>query len=635
MKDNTQQLLVNKCNFGQQCDEQTGQCFCPPYVEGTTCDKCVNYAFGYDPLIGCQKCDCDLQGTEGASLQCDPNSGQCLCRESVGGRQCDRCLPGFYGFPHCYECRCNTAGTTEKICDPVNAQCICKDNVAGDACDTCKIGTFDLSAKNPKGCINCFCFGITDRCQSSMLPVSISAVDMSAFTSDDDSGILTIEDDMVIYNASEQPKNSVYLNVPITRGADYTTSYGLTLYFQLSTQPHDGELRMNTDADVRLYGNNMTVEFWASEQPVDPRQAFDVKLRLIPVRHENFMSSGQPVTREEFMMLLHSMQNIALKISYYNGPRSAKLIEFGLEVSNERFPASVIRASSVEKCLCPSPYSGSSCQHCAPGYYRVEGGSYLGACVLCECNGHSGSCDPYSGVCYDCQHNTYGDHCQFCKEGYYGVATDGGPYSCMPCQCPFSPTNNFAIACEVSEYGQLLSCNCKTGYIGERCERCAAGFFGDPQRSGGTCERCDCNNNNNLTDWRACHPITGDCYLCERNTDGRNCELFYGDAIVVKNCTECSCDKCGSEYCSNNDGGCVCKRNVEGTNCDRCMITGAFRDAQGVILVVVALHRRQHSVMLKLLSALAVLELRDYSVNAVNMDFGTTENMDVKKSNNT
>lgn len=48
------------------------------------------------------------------------------CRESVGGRRCDRCLAGFYGFPHCYGCRCNVAGTTEEICDASTAQCTCK-----------------------------------------------------------------------------------------------------------------------------------------------------------------------------------------------------------------------------------------------------------------------------------------------------------------------------------------------------------------------------------------------------------------------------------------------------------------------------------------------------------------------------
>ncbi|VDM61018.1 unnamed protein product [Angiostrongylus costaricensis] len=516
---NYPECIKCRCNFGQQCDEQTGQCFCPPFVEGTTCDKCVGYAFGYDPLIGCQKCGCDLQGSEGGSLQCDPNSGQCLCRESIGGRQCDRCLPGFYSFPRCYACRCNEAGTTEEICDATSAQCSCKENVGGARCDICRAGSFDLSAENPKGCTDCFCFGVTDQCQSSMFPVTISAVDMAAFTSSDPTGTLTVEDDTLTYKGSQDSPTNVYLDAPINHLADYTTSYGLMLYFRLSTQPNEEQVKLNTEADVRLYGNNVTVEFWAPEQPVDPKQPFNVKVKLVP---ENFLSSsGQPISREDFMMLLHSLQNISLKVSYYNKPRSAQLIEFGLEISNETFPASIIQASSVEQCICPAPYSGPSCQHCASGFYRVKTATYLGACVACECNGHSGSCNPDTGVCYDCQHNTYGDHCEFCKEGYYGAATDGSPYSCMPCQCPFSPTNNFATGCEV----WVHFCCCLSIYVSKRFCRCAAGFFGDPQRPSGSCEPCDCNDNNNLTDWRACHPNTGDCYLCEWNTDGRKCEL--------------------------------------------------------------------------------------------------------------
>ncbi|VDO27999.1 unnamed protein product [Haemonchus placei] len=566
---NYPECIKCKCSVGQQCDEQTGQCFCPPHVEGTSCDKCVSYAFGYDPLIGCQKCGCHIQGSEGASLQCDPNSGQCLCRESIGGRQCDRCLAGFYGFPHCYSCRCNAAGTTEEICDPSTAQCTCKENVGGAGCDTCKSGTFDLSPDNPKGCINCFCFGTTDQCRSSMFPVSISSVDMSMFTTNDPSGVLDFENDIVTYTATDNSTASVYFNVPIEHGADYTTSYGLLLYFQLSVQPRDEHPRMSTDADVRLYGNNMTAEFWAPEQPADPREAFNVRVKLVP---ENFLSaSGQPITRNDLMMILHSLQNITLKASYYSNPSEAQLIDFGLE----HFPLSAIKASSVEQCVCPAPYTGASCQHCAPGYYRVQSGSFLGACVPCECNGHSGSCDPDTGVCFDCQHSTHGDHCELCEEGHYGDATDGSPYSCMPCQCPFSPTNNFATGCQVSEYGQLLSCDCKPGYAGDRCDRCDAGYFGEPQRPGGSCQPCDCNGNNNLTDSRACHPVTGDCYLCERNTDGRKCEYcaqwYYGDAVAAKNCTACTCDQCGSAMCDNQVGECQCKPNVEGLNCDRCI----------------------------------------------------------------
>lgn len=47
---------------------------------------------------------------------------------------------------------------------------------------------------------------------------------------------------------------------------------------------------------------------------------------------------------------------------------------------------------------------------------------------------------------------------------------------------------------------------------------------------------------------------------------------FHGDAITAKNCTACSCDQCGSTVCDNRAGNCECKPNVEGSNCDRCMV---------------------------------------------------------------
>ncbi|CAI4221509.1 unnamed protein product [Auanema sp. JU1783] len=561
-----------KCGEGQLCDEHTGQCYCPPHVEGETCGSCVGNAFGYDRLIGCELCGCHPQGSESGSLQCDSLNGQCLCRESVGGRVCDRCLAGFYAFPQCYECRCNKAGTTQEICDPKTATCQCKDNVYGPGCDTCKAGTFHLTSDNPLGCIDCFCFGITGQCRSSMFPVVFENIDLAGFITTDLTGQVSTSDDVITYTSSETSE-STYFIVPIINGNDYTTSFGLMLSAKLSVTPRNPNNRaISTTADIRLYGNNITAEFWQEEQPSNPEQTFAVRARLVP---ENFMYNGErPITREELMMLLNDLQNITIKASYFEETASATLLEFALEKSvNDHTVDSVVRASSVEQCNCPAPYTGPSCQQCATGYYRVEG-NYLGACVPCDCNGHSGSCDSLTGKCFDCEDNTHGDHCELCNEGHYGDATTGSPYACMPCQCPYAPDNNFATTCQVSEYGELLSCNCKPGYTGERCDRCSAGYFGEPNRPGGSCQPCNCNGNNNLTDFGSCHPVSGDCFNCEKHTVGRRCEWcepwFYGDAVSDKNCASCSCDQCGSNRCDNQSGNCTCKPNVEGENCNRC-----------------------------------------------------------------
>ena len=63
----------------------------------------------------------------------------------------------------------------------------------------------------------------------------------------------------------------------------------------------------------------------------------------------------------------------------------------------------------MEDCSCPDEYEGQFCQQCAVGFTRVipNGGPYV-ACLTCMCNGHSDTCDPETGVCHDCQHNTAG-----------------------------------------------------------------------------------------------------------------------------------------------------------------------------------------------------------------------------------
>ena len=44
--------------------------------------------------------------------------------------------------------------------------CECKENVEGARCETCKEGFFNLDSNNPQGCTPCFCFGVTDTCES-------------------------------------------------------------------------------------------------------------------------------------------------------------------------------------------------------------------------------------------------------------------------------------------------------------------------------------------------------------------------------------------------------------------------------------------------------------------------------------
>lgn len=180
-----------------------------------------------------------------------------------------------------------------------------------------------------------------------------------------------------------------------------------------------------------------------------------------------------------------------------------------------------------------------------------------------------------TGICKDCQHATTGDHCELCQEGYYGNATYGSPHDCMICACPLPyETNNFATSCEISESGDEIHCECKPGYTGPRCEACANGFYGQPEKAGDYCKPCECSGNINPAEPGSCDTITGECLLCLNNTFGVACNLckpgFYGDAVNLKNCQSCDCEELGTLECDPYEGKCHCHDNVIGDRCDRC-----------------------------------------------------------------
>ena len=59
-----------------------------------TGDKCQQ-GFG-NLALDCPLCDCDRIGS--VSLDCDQESGECICKPGVGGPRCSVCKDEFYGF---------------------------------------------------------------------------------------------------------------------------------------------------------------------------------------------------------------------------------------------------------------------------------------------------------------------------------------------------------------------------------------------------------------------------------------------------------------------------------------------------------------------------------------------------------
>ena len=160
---------------------------------------------------------------------------------------------------------------------------------------------------------------------------------------------------------------------------------------------------------------------------------------------------------------------------------------------------------------------------------------------MCQCNGHAQTCDSRTGQCLFCMEYTTGYNCDRCLEGYYGNPLLGSEIGCRPCRCPdtIQSGHTHANHCELDRRNNDMICYCTEGYGGPRCDDCADNYFGNPEKPGGTCTECKCNNNIDLYVSGNCDSKTGNCLKCLYDTTGDNCEYcqdgFYGDAMI-QNC---------------------------------------------------------------------------------------------------
>ncbi|XP_030365981.1 laminin subunit alpha-3 isoform X2 [Strigops habroptila] len=532
------------CNCGQRlCDDMTGKCICPPRTVKPKCEVCKKNYFSYHPLAGCESCNCSERGiVDVASPECEKNNGQCTCKPGIKGRQCDQCAPGTYSFPNCVPCNCNRDGTEPDVCDAETGICLCKENVEGAECDTCRPGSFYLDPSNPRGCTSCFCFGATSNCRSTNHRRT-KFVDMRNWSLEAVAENIDIPvtfnpvSNSVVADVQELPASvhSLYWKAPPSYLGEKLSSYGGFLSYQVKSfgLPSEGMVLLDKRPDIQLTGQQMKVVYMDPNDPLPDRQYYGrVQLveilflrscKAVLILQGNFRhaSSNNLVSREELMIILSRLDGLHIRGLYFMETQRLTLGEVGLEEATSTGSGSI--AYSVETCSCPPEYTGDSCQECSLGFYRENKGYFTGRCVPCNCNGNSNRCQDGTGKCINCQYNTAGEKCERCKDGYFGDATQG---SCRVCPCPY--TNRFATGCVAN--GEEIQCLCKEGYTGVRCERCAPGYFGNPQKYGGYCQKCNCNNNGQLA---SCDHLTGECFNNEPKDVDPNEDCDPCDSCVM------------------------------------------------------------------------------------------------------
>ncbi|XP_060517066.1 laminin subunit alpha-1 [Cylas formicarius] len=575
---------------------------CTDYTTGINCEECVSGYFrpqgtAPDNPTPCKRCDCDEWGSAPPDIciQYGDLAGTCKCKSGYKGSRCDSCAAGYRGYPSCEPCPCDPKGITDV--NNCENECNCKPNVEGLYCDRCKTGYFGLSSAHPEGCLACFCSGVTHLCElAAVETTTINTLDDWLITDLKVSNFIKPESNgqniFSVGNYEIPGVENLYWMAPHHYSGNKLEAYGSTFVFEVQWVVMRGDTsgEPTVGPNMIIVGANGLQIGTGEEIYSSQRTSFEILLEetgwyVIPndlkdittaLKKDDYMRG--PVTRQQFLSVLANIKYILLRGTFHTDQIEALLEKAVMSFGNEN---ANYEDGSVEKCSCPSGYTGLSCESCSFGYVRIyansSGNTQESFCGKCDCNGHSESCDANTGECF-CEHNTVGEKCERCSVGFYGNPLRGTETDCKRCACPLeNDANNFSPSCQLDYVttddrggGSYVCTQCPKGYTGDHCEICDDGYYGDPMEVGNRCMPCDCNGG-------PCDRKTGQCLSCKGNTEGWKCERckpeHYGDPST-SNCKPCECDLLGSEskQCHNATGQCVCNEKFTGRTCDQCEV---------------------------------------------------------------
>ena len=567
------------------CAASTGQCACRTGVAGLRCDMCATGAYNLTSS-GCESCAC----SEFASRSDCDNTGACTCLPGVTEDKCSQCSAGFFSLSAagCQACGCSQSTSSSPQCSG-DGTCSCVNGFSGDKCRICSPGSYVTAEDSVPVCKECNCFTQANSCSSLSTGYRVSQ-HITNFTSCDmvldiqmpdctmgwriESGFFLplLDNEYVTFLISSPTQ--VYFRAPrVPFLGDRSLSYGLNIVFSVfSIDLLDEPEFVGDHPDVILTGGftpDQLVSSFPGNVSTGPGSPFS-----IPLVESSWLVGdrrGPLATYAQLIRVLANLTSIQIRARYSEASLA--------RVSMEHFLLQTLEADStasgvtVENCDCPAAYQPPFCDACSQGHFRSSNDPTL-VCMPCLCNGHTDRCDPITGLCLDCLHNTTGGQCGTCSDGFYGDATLGTATDCQVCPCPL-PAQSFSPTCFLAGDGLPTCDNCSPGYTGRTCELCEDGYFGNPTLPGARCTTCSCSDNIDLSQTGNCNTSSGECIRCLNNTAGFECEVcapgYFGDALS-DTCSPCLCDPLGREdnICEPSSGVCTCKGHVLGDRCDVC-----------------------------------------------------------------
>ncbi|XP_039152495.1 basement membrane-specific heparan sulfate proteoglycan core protein isoform X13 [Drosophila simulans] len=418
--------VATPTNLGTPRAVEVEQCRCPEGYLGLSCEQCAP-GYARDPEGGiylglCRPCECN-----GHSKYCNSDTGDCEeCANNTEGPSCERCKAGYVGDATrgtIYDChldedypmpidpepgnqtlQCTAYCQIEGIYDCRGNDCLCKRNVIGDRCDQCRPGTYGLSAQNQDGCKECYCSGLASQCRSAALYRQLIPVDfiLNAPLITDENGLVQDTENLIpdisrnMYTYAHPSYLPKYWSLRGSVLGNQLYSYGGRLAYSLIVESHGNYERGH---DVVLIGNGLKL-IWSRPEGNENQEEYNVQLHEDEQWTRQDRESARPASRSDFMTVLSDLQHILIRATPKVPTQRTSIGNVILESAVTTKTPGATHASDIELCQCPSGYTGTSCESCAPLHYRDASG----ACSMCPCDAsNTESCDLVSGGYVECR----------------------------------------------------------------------------------------------------------------------------------------------------------------------------------------------------------------------------------------
>ncbi|XP_069099253.1 laminin subunit alpha-5 isoform X1 [Pleurodeles waltl] len=502
------------------CEPLGGQCSCKPNVIGRDCARC---ATGYWGFPNCRPCMCETR-------LCNEVTGQCICPPRTIQPDCTVCEPQTFAchpLIGCEECNCSRSGVAELTdpgCDLESGQCACKPNIVGRQCEQCSPGFYGYP-----NCRRCDCNWEGSR-PSICNPVT---------------GQCHCKENVEGPRCDQCKLGTFYLDPANPKGCTRCFCFGATDRCHSASK-----LRvefMDMAGWVLLGGDHQEIELsFKLEEAL-----IEADLQDVPDVYQELYWQAPPSYHGD-------------RVSSYGGYLRYQLY------------SKAIRGDAVFIPVTPRPDVILKGNQMSIAFreqtYPLPGAHHEGQIQLVESNfKHTETNNPVS------------------REELMMVlanleqlqirALNSQPSSLVSLRKVV-----LEIAVEINEVSvsparDVELCMCPANYRGDSCQECAPGFYRDTKGLFlGKCIPCSCNGRSDQ-----CMPGTGVCINCQYNTEGDHCERckggFLGNATVEKplQCIGCPCPL---SVASNNFAiGCVqkgsvtqcfCNPGYAGAQCERC-----------------------------------------------------------------